>query len=148
MSLIEQAAKRLEELRRAGVEAPDNTRDHVGSARTPAIQGAKGLASILGNSATPVDTSSKSMPPAIDRPNVLTLDFVKLAESGFVTPDTPRSRVAEEFRRHRTRSFAEEYCSRRPLFRKRKRGFDGGRILEIDGRLNGRFPVATTRPEI
>lgn len=94
MSLIEQAAKRLEELRRAGVETPDT----AGNPRIPVVQGAKGSASIHGNSANPIGASSKPTPPIHDRPSPLTLDFVKLARNGFVTPDTPRSRVAEEFR--------------------------------------------------
>jgi protein-tyrosine kinase len=37
------------------------------------------------------------MTPA-GRPDVLVLDYLKLAQLGFVTPDTPRSGVAEEFR--------------------------------------------------
>jgi len=99
MSVIEQAAKRLEELRRAGFETPgdsgqDADRDHAHNAgetatlfitpRTPAA-----IAS------GPASTSSKAAAsPLTD----VDLNLAKLAADGFVTPDMPRSRIADEFR--------------------------------------------------
>ena len=115
MSLIEQAAKRLEELRRAGVDVPGET---------PAA--ASGDASILeramavGNtqpsvpedaaSAVPVRANgevgpSRSTPsPRVEavqgatQSRAVTLDLARLAASGIITPDAPRSQIADEFR--------------------------------------------------
>ena len=98
MSLIEQAAKRLEELRRAGVESPENKSDGVRVNGTAAANGATDRPSIIANPTAMAGVSAKSTKPAANRPNVLTLDYLKLAELGFVTPDSPRSRIAEEFR--------------------------------------------------
>src|SRR5947207_5423266 len=67
MGLIEQAAKRLEELRRAGA-------------------------------ATNPRAAPEAAPTAHSRAARLTLDLAKLAAEGFVTPDLPRSRIADEFR--------------------------------------------------
>src|SRR5438445_11903070 len=67
MGLIEQAAKRLEELRRAGT-------------------------------ATHPRAASEAAPSGHSRAARLTLDLAKLAVEGFVTPDMPRSRIADEFR--------------------------------------------------
>ena len=103
MSLIERAAKRLEELRRAGVDIPTNTPEKTGNPQP-------------GNSRAPttVDPAHPSMPkmeavnaarstagPATDTPssrNRFDLDLPRLAGLGFVTPDKPRSRIADEFR--------------------------------------------------
>src|SRR5437879_11679072 len=67
MGLIEQAAKRLQELRRAGT-------------------------------ATDPRAAPEAAPAAHSRAARLTLDLAKLAAGGFVTPDLPRSRIADEFR--------------------------------------------------
>jgi exopolysaccharide/PEP-CTERM locus tyrosine autokinase len=79
MGLIEQAAKRLEELRRAGVEVPANV-ESTGTVHT------------LKQRPSPSHESDPSRPPNI------VLDLEKLASEGYVTPDKPRSRVADEFR--------------------------------------------------
>ncbi len=75
MSLIEQAAKRLDQLRSAGVAIPAE------SAASPA------------EIPTPVET---------ERPKVVSaridLDLVRIAEQGLVTPNEPRSLIAEQFR--------------------------------------------------
>ena len=66
MSLIEEAAKRLEELRRSGVEAPESAGRDAGAAGP--------------------------------KPGIVMLDLARLAAAGYVTPDAPRSRIADEFR--------------------------------------------------
>ena len=98
MSLIEQAAKRLEELRRAGVDSPKNMRDEARSPNTGPVNGAWNGHPSLANSEGLAGVSSTTMKPVMDRPSILALDYLKLAQYGFVTPDAPRSRVAEEFR--------------------------------------------------
>jgi exopolysaccharide/PEP-CTERM locus tyrosine autokinase len=79
MGLIEQAARRLEELRRAGIEVSENAE------RSGGIHAVKPRA---------------SPPPAAEFPRApdVVLDLAKLAAEGYVTPDAPRSLVADEFR--------------------------------------------------
>ncbi len=80
MSIIEQAARRLEELRRAGIE-PGAPAPHVPKpARVASIADARTV-------------------PDLDRaPRRVDLDLPALAARGFLTPDGPRSRLADEFR--------------------------------------------------
>ena len=79
MGLIEQAAKRLEELRRAGIEVPE-------SAEKPG-----GLHA--------VDLRTSPLPAAANRRSrSVELDLARLAAEGCVTPGVPRSRIADEFR--------------------------------------------------
>ncbi len=111
MSLIEQAAKRLEELRRAGAEAEPET-DAAGAAAehmpTPEAAvhelAARGLR--LGDhdrAAADVAAGSVRRPrvasPAGRAPQArLEIDLKDLKNRGFVTPDMPRSQLADEFR--------------------------------------------------
>jgi len=115
MSIIERAAQRLEQLRKAGVEAPpvvagqatepraatpapepvaaaerpDQTRQSVHLADTPAIVAATSGAS-----------SAKSRRPAESgrRSRVVEIDLVALAKVGYITPEAHRSQIADEFR--------------------------------------------------
>ena len=117
MSLIEQAAKRLEELRKAGI-------DYSGSGQAPTNTDLpKGLKQLVPveNAAAPIAVPPKVRrqdAPATDDPRHTAqdlsandihaaarrlrprfdLDLAKLALTGFVTPDMPRSRIADEFR--------------------------------------------------
>ncbi len=79
MSLIEQAAKRLEELRRAAPAAAAVARGNgeAGPA-TPAPRTA------------PVVGATQSQ--------AVTLDLTHLAAAGIITPEAPRSQIADEFR--------------------------------------------------
>src|SRR5438046_4514497 len=79
MGLIEQAAKRLEELRRAGIEVTEKVEPG-------------------GRHAIPSHAAPEAAPAGHSRAARLTLDLAKLAAEGFVTPDLPRSRIADEFR--------------------------------------------------
>ncbi|MEP7154358.1 MAG: XrtA-associated tyrosine autokinase [Betaproteobacteria bacterium] len=96
MSLIERAAKRLEELRRAGVELPPSGLEDIPAqlpahpappARIPAASGA-----------APRTAPTNSRTGATSTQNRFDLDLTRLASLGFVTPDQPRSRIADEFR--------------------------------------------------
>jgi exopolysaccharide/PEP-CTERM locus tyrosine autokinase len=80
MSLIEQAARRLEELRRAGIDVAEN----------PERPG--GLHVVHSHAASDHAQTGQS------RSFGLNLNLAKLASEGFVTPDMPRSRIADEFR--------------------------------------------------
>ena len=108
MSLIEQAAKRLEELRRTGVEVPDMASGAAVSDATPASAIEKASAHL--HATAPLrrepDTRSGTAGPAIaqadapapDRGQRVHLDLARLAAAGIVTPDAPRSQMADEYR--------------------------------------------------
>jgi exopolysaccharide/PEP-CTERM locus tyrosine autokinase len=79
MGLIEQAAKRLEELRRAGIEVPESSEKPGGLHA--------------------VDLRASPLPGAANRRSrSVELDLARLAADGCVTPGVPRSRIADEFR--------------------------------------------------
>ena len=99
MSIIEQAAKRLEALRRAGFEAPpvpeqNATRNRPQKADEAAVLPSTPRATdaIAANATSGFSTGR--IAGRID----FELDLAKLARDGFVTPDIPRSRIADEFR--------------------------------------------------
>ncbi|HET7033709.1 MAG TPA: chromosome partitioning ATPase, partial [Casimicrobiaceae bacterium] len=108
MSLIEQAAKRLEELRRAGVEVPEAQNAPSAAAEsagtiesaTAKLQAAtqaapkKQRASIGSVPTSPLAPVAR----AADDTRRVHLDLGHLAAKGIVTPDAPRSQMADEFR--------------------------------------------------
>ena len=102
MSVIERAAKRLEELRKAGitVRSPKLAQDVSSGLPSAGIDPGGALAEDARSAA-----DARPQPAAADReplPNVVSqsvsIDLARLAASGFVTPEDPRSQVAEEFR--------------------------------------------------
>jgi exopolysaccharide/PEP-CTERM locus tyrosine autokinase len=87
MSLIEEAAKRLEQLRRAGVTTPADRPQPRTSAR----------AELRPAEAAPI--SAHAQPPKATAPSrMVTVDAKRLAEQGFVIAGAPRSATADEFR--------------------------------------------------
>ena len=99
MSVIEQAAKRLEELRRAGVDIPAAPEQSALRGRTNnAAEAAVLLATSRAMEApSSIAATGFSSIPSPSSP-YFELDLAKLARDGFVTPDIPRSRIADEFR--------------------------------------------------
>ncbi len=113
MSLIEQAAKRLEELRRAGAELPDAGRDappavaHTPIASTPTPEAAVHAMGVRTLEAAPPPFIAGN-PPTAARPRTearsgaparfVEIDLERLKVRGFVTPDAPKSQIADEFR--------------------------------------------------
>lgn len=105
MSVIEQAAKRLAELRKAGVAvaSPANTRTSASISEPEGI--AQGMVA-LGSAAMPARQTrvhDKDRPLSDKRPPTsvskqISIDFARLAEFGLVSPDNARSQIAEEFR--------------------------------------------------
>ena len=85
-SLIEQAAERLEQLRRAGAMMPED-------APAPAALPTSPTAA----SPQPVQALSAPIAPAPVARRV-ELDLKALADSGLVTPNAPRSHAADEYR--------------------------------------------------
>ena len=108
MSIIERAAKRLEELKRAGVEIPDHNapggalpssppaaaQAPSADLRAPAPAAARAPSPAAAPIAAPVHSPASRGEPE----RLFTLDLARLAANGFVTPDIPRSRIADEFR--------------------------------------------------
>jgi receptor protein-tyrosine kinase len=115
MSLIEQAAKRLEELRRAGAEitgvaAPATS--HPNAAGVEHLPTPEGVVRELAAAQAPGTASHRdgavatAMPPlTAERPTTTSreqrrvdIDLERLKARGFVTPDAPKSQIADEFR--------------------------------------------------
>lgn len=113
MSSIEQAARRLEELRRAGAEMPPRAGEggHAGGLPTPeALVRSMELREAAGIVA-PEAPAARHEPRAPAHPahapepsdrhlpvRHVSLDLARLRTMGFVTPDNPTSRIADEFR--------------------------------------------------
>lgn len=91
-SLIEQAARRLEQLKRAGVSIPSEANALVDAQRESS--GAKTVAH--NNSSNQYDVGEKSVPKAVSKRVDLDLDM--LVSSGFVSPNSPRSQISDQYR--------------------------------------------------
>ena len=111
MSLIEQAAKRLEELRRAGAEVPKDAAPDAGDAApvdgvehlpTPeaTVRGLAARAAPRSNLAARNEaTRARDIRRGDGRQQVrIDIDLERLKARGFVTPDAPKSQIADEFR--------------------------------------------------
>lgn len=103
MSLIEQAAKRLEQLRQAGVELPNSEPEDQQPPRTvlktpesasPAIAQAPSLAP-----ATQADSSAHSPEhPSSGSAKRIELNLEAISASGLLVPNAARSELADEYR--------------------------------------------------
>jgi protein-tyrosine kinase len=112
MSLIEQAAKRLEELRRAGAETavtgPAASHSNAaGVEHVPTPEGVvRGLASAQAVGAAAMPQRGRDSAIATGTPpstagreqRRVDIDLERLKARGFVTPDAPKSQIADEFR--------------------------------------------------
>jgi len=103
MSLIEKAAQRLEELRRAGIEVPVDGKDEVYKDLDSHQKANKVLIALpdpsLERGGSGNSQNATSIAKAANRlGNYFELDLARLAARGFVTPDIQRSRIADEFR--------------------------------------------------
>lgn len=100
MSLIEQAAKRLEQLRQAGVELPvDNPATEIHERIS--LEKSTERVSASPNSPTPPPSSNRaSSEPTSARVSTkqVTLDLEAMAASGLLVPNQSRSLLANEFR--------------------------------------------------
>ncbi|GAB1388607.1 hypothetical protein MASR1M6_07880 [Rubrivivax sp.] len=87
MSLIEQAAQRLEQLRQAGVVVPEIDADLA-----VASPGAHAAAARVAPAATPAPAAP------VQTSRMVTLDLDALMAKGIVTPNAPRSFIADQYR--------------------------------------------------
>jgi exopolysaccharide/PEP-CTERM locus tyrosine autokinase len=101
MSLIEQAARRLEELRRAGAALPENRPAAPAAPR----EGAPTPEAFMRAMDAHVETAPPAAPPAHPPrapstyvPQRIDIDLKRLSALGFVTPDAPMNQIADEFR--------------------------------------------------
>jgi exopolysaccharide/PEP-CTERM locus tyrosine autokinase len=113
MSLIDQAAKRLEELRRAGIAVPERsetpspglsperipTPEAVAAAAARARVESPGAPTLEPRPAVTASSPAVRNAPSFDEngPRAV-LDLPGLKSRGFITPDAPRSQIADEFR--------------------------------------------------
>lgn len=113
MSIIEQAARRVEELRRSGIDVPQRARPSGGAAQSPVsenlparaarrLQEAMELAPLtlppgrLRPRPLPSDGPAPATPRA--RSKTVEIDLARLAQMGYLTPDKPRAQISDEFR--------------------------------------------------
>ena len=115
MSIIEKAAQRLEQLRKAGVEAPTVVAGQ-GAEPKPATPAPEAVA-VAERPATTRQTVHLADTPAIvaapsgapdakphrpaesgRRSKIVEIDLVALAAAGYITPEAQRSQIADEFR--------------------------------------------------
>jgi protein-tyrosine kinase len=91
VSIIEQAAQRLEQLRRAGV-GPDSIARPV-----PEVQG-EPAPGVLTASASPGRAGNSAWSQIAATYAHVDLDLARLAANGILTPNVPRSKLADEYR--------------------------------------------------
>ncbi len=104
MSIIEEAAKRLQQLRQAGVDAapsrPDDPPLVHRAAVSPVqvVQPQHAEIALVEEVVASVPGEGGAAPQRIESSRVVELDLAQLAAKGIVTPDSPRSQLADEFR--------------------------------------------------
>jgi receptor protein-tyrosine kinase len=112
VSLIEEAAKRLEQLRNSGIDLPDVAEPRSATpAKARAADEPRGAAIALLEAEAVTQRAAEPLPDARPaRPSVVehreparssrkvVLDLARLAAAGIVSPDAPRSQTADEFR--------------------------------------------------
>src|SRR5690349_6705305 len=98
-SIIEQAAKRLEELQRAGVESPAPfTSPQAPSGVQPIPEGTVLALEGRGHHVQAPRARETAHPDDASTSRRIELDFARLKARGFVTPDSGATQIAEEFR--------------------------------------------------
>lgn len=96
MSLIEQAAQRLEQLRQAGVDMPSPPADIVSEPKLeqtpPKVHVNQPLPPAEGEAPAVLQSPEMAMSRRVD------LDLETLSAAGIIRPDAPRSQLADEYR--------------------------------------------------
>ena len=97
MSLIEQAAQRLEQLRQAGVDIPSSSAEmdsesNVEQKAPPPERPEKSLSPVKPVEQTSIQSPEMAMSRRVE------LDLDALSAAGIVRPDAPRSQLADEYR--------------------------------------------------
>lgn len=110
-SLIEQAAERLEQLRQAGVPVPGVVRTPSDPARSNIPEPAGTLSAAIESASAPnaasshvaseISSAAEAIPastPTLAPPEKIEFNLDALAAANIVTPNAPRSQIADEFR--------------------------------------------------
>lgn len=104
MSLIEQAAKRLEQLRQAGVELPE-TKTGIDSpppvdrpGRHQVLGGAPGMADSPLLKPKQADDTTEPTPPKASASKQVDINLEAIAAAGLLVPNATRSKMADEYR--------------------------------------------------
>lgn len=100
MNTIEQAAKRLDQLRRAGVAVPP---DLSGTPSQPPLSGHEGTTPAAIPAAAQLDSVASAnddaeLAPIERRSREVVLDLLRMQRAGLLVPGQPRSQLEEEFR--------------------------------------------------
>jgi len=90
-SLIEQAAQRLEQLRQAGVSLPDL--EPAATAAGPGV-----AADLPPTPAAPMPAAAVARPEAVFTSKRVEIDLDAVATAGIVTPNAPRTHLADQYR--------------------------------------------------
>lgn len=109
MSIVEQAARRLEELRRSGIEVPqrpapadpqEKSTTKLGLPASVALQVEEALKSRLAPANELAEPASLDEPPAVGaaRSRYVEVDLGRLRVMGYLTPSATRSQIADDFR--------------------------------------------------
>ena len=98
MSLIEQAAQRLEQLRKAGVDVPASSADEAGPLAVAEQHHGVDRPGDAKTVGTPEPESARTLESQAPQSRRVNVDLDVLAASGIIRPDAPRSRQADEFR--------------------------------------------------
>jgi exopolysaccharide/PEP-CTERM locus tyrosine autokinase len=113
VGLIEQAAKRLEQLKRAGIDVPaagDTVAAEAAAKAPPAPSVPERAMRTLADESGPFRQPGPAAAPAAAaepepeqqqpprRSKLVEIDLARLAAAGYVTPTAPRSRLADELR--------------------------------------------------
>src|SRR5882672_900229 len=153
MSIIDQAAKRLEELRRAGIDiSAGNSPKEIPAARPLPVEGETVVevarpqkvahvveAASAGRHVRGVPVARNDSP--FDQPRrqskAIEIDLARLANMGYVTPDAPRTQLADEYR-----------VIKRPLLtnalRKSSTSVDRGNLILITSAMPGEGKTFTS----
>lgn len=96
MSLIEQAAKRLEQLRQAGVELPGDP-GVMARSKEPAVETTETAHAMSPAAPAERPTETKHSSPSPNSP-IVNLDLEAISASGLLVPNAARTQLADEFR--------------------------------------------------
>ena len=94
MSLIEQAAQRLEQLRRAGVDVPSSAEE----TDTKHAQWREPVHPVIKKDQSVASETAAIQSPEMSMSRRVEINLDVLTASGYIRPDAPRSRLSDEFR--------------------------------------------------
>lgn len=98
MNIIEQAARRLEELRNSGIEVPGPSAVPAAARGVPPAHPAPAPAAAPAASRVLREVGTTARAPGGRTSRCVEIDLARLATMGYLSPHAPRSKIADEFR--------------------------------------------------